>query len=120
VQPQLLKDIQSKLEARRSQLSAELSQFAAKRAGDRDAGSFEAGRSEDESAAEVTMYSDNLSLERTLEHALRDVMNALSRIEAGSYGTCRYCGEEIPEKRLAARPTSSSCVRCKMEKKKAA
>ncbi len=73
------------------------------------------GHSDDENAAEVTAYSDNLSLEKTLESALRDVNSALARIASGKYGDCRYCGEPIDEKRLRARPTSSACVKCKVE-----
>lgn len=103
-----LKDIEAKLREREAELTRELAQY----------GTYEDfGRGEDENAAEIAAYSDNLSLEQTLEKALRDVRNALSRIAAGTYGVCRYCDEPIPEKRLLARPTSSACVKCKMEKK---
>ncbi|MDO8599687.1 MAG: TraR/DksA C4-type zinc finger protein [bacterium] len=116
-----LQSIGEKLQERKKQLEDELKQFASKNphaTGDWQAKYVDFGRSEDENAAEVTMYSDNLSLERTLEKELRDVMNALSRITSGAYGTCRYCGQPIPEQRLLARPTSSACVSCKEEKKK--
>lgn len=71
------------------------------------------GDSEDENAAEVAQFTDNLSLEDELERALRDVESALKRVENGTYGLCNYCKQEIDEKRLAARPTSSSCIKCK-------
>jgi len=71
------------------------------------------GDSEDENAAEVAQFTDNLSLENELEHALRDVESALKRVEAGTFGLCTYCKQEIDEKRLQARPTSSSCIKCK-------
>ena len=71
------------------------------------------GDSEDENAAEVAQFTDNLSLENELEHALRDVEGSLKRVEDGSYGLCTYCKQKIDEKRLSARPTSSSCIQCK-------
>jgi DnaK suppressor protein len=43
---------------------------------------------------------------------LRDVMSALQRIEAGSYGDCERCGEPISEKRLEALPFARHCIDC--------
>lgn len=71
------------------------------------------GDDEDENAAEVSTYSDELSLEHTLEKQLRDVNQALKSMTDGQYGICKYCHKEIEEKRLLIRPTSSSCVSCK-------
>jgi RNA polymerase-binding transcription factor DksA len=71
------------------------------------------GTKEDENAAEVAQFSDNLSLEKTLEHTLDDVIKALERISKNSYGKCKYCGEQIDERRLRVRPESSACVKCK-------
>lgn len=115
-----LQTIAQKLRERKAQLETELKAFASRNphvSGDWQTQYANVGRSEDENAAEVTIYSDNLSLERTLEKELRDVTNALSRIEGGTYGTCRYCDKPIDEKRLLARPTSSACIACKVERK---
>lgn len=71
------------------------------------------GDSEDENASEVAQFSDNLSLEDELEKALRDVESTLKQIEKGDYGICKYCHQPIDERRLLARPTSSSCIQCK-------
>jgi RNA polymerase-binding protein DksA len=49
---------------------------------------------------------------RQAEEHLADIENALARIEAGTYGTCARCGEPIPEGRLDARPTATTCVGC--------
>lgn len=70
-------------------------------------------KDETESASEVAQYSDNLSLEDELEKALRDVDSALKLIENGTYGLCKYCKQPIDERRLLARPTSTSCIQCK-------
>ncbi len=70
-------------------------------------------KDETENASEVAQYSDNLSLEGELEKALRDVESALKSVNAGTYGTCKYCKLPIDERRLTARPTSTSCIECK-------
>jgi RNA polymerase-binding transcription factor DksA len=62
---------------------------------------------------EVSEYSDELSLDARLEKELRDVQKALESIEKGTYGICKYCKKDIQEKRLEARPASSSCISCK-------
>ena len=43
---------------------------------------------------------------------IRRIEAALKRIEAGSYGVCADCGEDISPKRLDAVPTAALCRRC--------
>ena len=71
------------------------------------------GEESDENAQEVEQYSTNLATEQVLEKNLRDIDTALKKIEQGTYGICKYCHKEIDEKRLLARPFSSSCIKCK-------
>ena len=71
------------------------------------------GNSDDDNASEVTTLADEISLGEKLEDELNDTIKALKAIEAGKYGICKYCGKPIDEKRLIARPTSSSCIECK-------
>ena len=40
------------------------------------------------------------------------IAQALGRIEAGEYGYCESCGEDIPAKRIAIDPTVTRCVDC--------
>lgn len=75
------------------------------------------GSDDDENSAEVETFTTNLSLEKVLTSSLRDTESALLRIEKGTYGTCKYCGKLIDERRLLARPASSSCISCKEEMK---
>lgn len=37
---------------------------------------------------------------------------ALERIERGTYGVCRVCGEPIESERLAALPEADTCLKC--------
>ena len=50
-------------------------------------------------------------LERNSDR-LREVRDALRRIDAGTFGVCIGCEESINPKRLAAVPWASSCVTC--------
>lgn len=38
---------------------------------------------------------------------------ALSRMDAGAYGTCQVCQQPIPQARLEAVPEATLCVGCK-------
>ncbi|PSL44402.1 TraR/DksA family transcriptional regulator [Salsuginibacillus halophilus] len=42
--------------------------------------------------------------------ARQDAEAALARIEAGTYGYCTVCGEEIKKERLFANPSASECI----------
>lgn len=53
------------------------------------------------------------SLEENEEHLLEEIDKALARIDAGTYGTCATCGEQIAEERLEARPHTAQCIDCR-------
>jgi DnaK suppressor protein len=50
---------------------------------------------------------------------IREIEQALQNIEDGEYGICDLCDEDIPIKRLKARPMVRYCISCKakLEKK---
>jgi RNA polymerase-binding transcription factor len=60
-------------------------------------------------ANERDLTVDVLSREALL---LRQVSEALKRIETGTYGVCLHCGEAISERRLAALPWAALCLNC--------
>ncbi len=49
---------------------------------------------------------------RRRETELKKIELALGRIEAGEYGFCASCDEEIPLKRLEMDPATPICVNC--------
>jgi RNA polymerase-binding transcription factor DksA len=54
-------------------------------------------------------------MQAILEAARRQrgqVLDALRRVEQGSYGMCVDCRRAVPEGRLEARPEASRCVNC--------
>ncbi|WP_113703854.1 TraR/DksA family transcriptional regulator [Nonomuraea lactucae] len=42
----------------------------------------------------------------------RAVLDALKRLDEGTYGRCVDCGHPVPEGRLEARPEAARCVQC--------
>lgn len=114
--PKFLKEISAVLSEEETRLARELAEFSSKDEHNEDnfnANFPQMGDKEDENAAEVAIYSDNLTLERELEKALRDTRAALLSLKKGNYGICKYCKKPIDERRLRARPASSACVNCK-------
>lgn len=53
--------------------------------------------------------------ERKLANKIRE---ALERIEAGEFGICEVCEEEIGVARLKARPVTTLCIDCKTEQER--
>ena len=54
-----------------------------------------------------------LKLKQTDAKILQAIDEALQRIEKGTYGICRDCGEPIAEARLNAIPWTRVCISCK-------
>jgi RNA polymerase-binding transcription factor DksA len=90
---------------------------------DRSIGVLQGERRGEERAAEYPAdpadAGANLSeADRTqaiLEAARRQrgqVLDALRRVEQGSYGTCVDCRSAVPDGRLEARPEAARCVKC--------
>lgn len=49
------------------------------------------------------------------KYYLSKIDKALKKIEAGDFGVCESCEEDISIKRLEARPVTTLCIRCKEE-----
>lgn len=111
-----IEEIKNDLLSRKKQILEDLQDIAQKDDHEADgvAAKFpEYGDKADENAQEINEYSTNLATEHVLEKTLKDIDSALKRIEDGTYGICKYCGEPISVKRLQARPVASACVPCK-------
>jgi DnaK suppressor protein len=48
----------------------------------------------------------------SLRDTLMDIDTALGKLEAGTYGRCESCGEDIAEARLEAMPAARLCMAC--------
>lgn len=96
--------------SRREELAKDLSQATASMIDD-DATFSDAV---DQASADV-----DRSLNATMKNRERDILwqidEALARIEAGTFGECVQCEEEISEARMRAYPATSLCIDCQAE-----
>jgi DnaK suppressor protein len=53
-----------------------------------------------------------LAVARRRQQEMRRIEAALERLDAGEYGYCITCGEEIGLKRLESDPTTPQCIDC--------
>lgn len=112
--PKILAELKEKLLEEKTKVQQDLGRIAkpSTSAGDYETNFSEIGTDEDENASEVEEYADNLALENTLEKQLKDILEALERIENGTYGKCENCDAEIPLERLRAYPAAKTCINC--------
>lgn len=68
----------------------------------------------DQATAEVDSNFE-LRLKEREQKLLKKIDEALERIATNTYGICERCGEEIPYKRLKARPVTTLCIECKTQ-----
>jgi DnaK suppressor protein len=85
-----------------------------------EAGAVLAGRREqtvlpdltDQAQVEVDRNFE-LRLKEREQKLLKKIDQAVERIDSGTFGICRGCGNEIPLPRLQARPVTDLCIECK-------
>ena len=109
---QIVDQLKKQLLSEKERLEKDLVRFATPT---ETAGSYETriedmGTDPDENASEVEEYVDNLGLEQTLESQLKDVNDALEKMEKGTYGVCEATGKEIPLNRLEAYPGARTAL----------
>jgi len=66
----------------------------------------------DQATAEMDQHF-MLSLKERERNLLKQIDDALARLATDKYGICEECGEEIPLRRLQARPMTTLCIACK-------
>ena len=100
------------LREEREHLVHQLDELGAAESGDLRS-DLDFGGSFADAAAVTPERTEVLGLVDSLKTQLEAVDAALAHIEAGTYGNCDNCGEEIGADRLAFRPSSILCVDCK-------
>jgi RNA polymerase-binding transcription factor DksA len=60
-------------------------------------------------ADNVEDYEARTATLKELEDSLKDVTDALEKIEKGTYGICEISGNQIEEDRLEANPSARTC-----------
>jgi RNA polymerase-binding protein DksA len=116
IDPKLLAELKEALLKEKGDLEENLGRIA--KPTDVNHGNYAAtfediGTDRDDNTTEVEEYTDNLPVEFTLEKKLQDVIEALQKIENGTYGICTNCNQEIPIERLRVNPSAKTCIHCK-------
>ena len=102
-----------RLQEEKVRLSDELERIKASlqpESGRREGSPF--GKREEE-ATDAFELEKSLALQKRLASTLAEVEHALEKYEAGTYGTCDFCGQPIDPDRLEALPQASLCLECK-------
>jgi RNA polymerase-binding transcription factor DksA len=108
-----LAELKEKLLAEKARLEADLARMGKSTGVEGDYAtqfSTDLGDDPDENASEVEEYVDNIGVEDNLEGQLKDVRDALVKMDMGTYGVCEKTGEEIPLERLKAYPAARTKV----------
>lgn len=111
----IIEELKAQLLVEKEELEKSLSRIARpldKKEGDYETNFEEIGTDKDDNATEVDQYTGNVSVEVTLEKKLQEIIDALERIEKGTYGICENCNQEISIERLRANPSAKTCIKC--------
>ena len=68
-----------------------------------------------EAASELTEMERDDAIQTIVAGQREQVVEALARLDAGTFGRCVDCGMDLPEERLDARPEAARCVNCQHE-----
>lgn len=63
-------------------------------------------------ASETFEREKDLAIGESVQHTLYKVINALEKIERGTFGRCDACGRPIKKARLKALPFATLCLEC--------
>ena len=115
--PQDTDRIRGLIEARLDELRADITDKLGEAA--LVSGDLRSADTGEQSVADDTATGDFADARRDVEeyHAAQA---ALARLEAGDYGVCIDCGEDIPAARLQAQPFAIRCVECQERAERAA
>ncbi len=100
-----LEDVRIKLLERKAQFEESISQKL-------DQGPSEASGDIGDLASSSIMEALKRSLQDTEFEEYNRVIQALQKIDDGSYGICIDCEQPIPERRLSYYPNATRCLAC--------
>ena len=104
-----LEEFRTHLQRARAALSGDMSQLHREAGLD---GATDMSESRPGDTSDGYYQEFNLELLERDESTLREILEALERIENGTYGLCEGCGSLILKERLKAVPHARNCIEC--------
>lgn len=77
-----------------------------------------AGDDHADAGASALEREQEMSIVNNTRDMLEQSVDALRRVNAGTFGTCQNCGEGIGKARLQAFPRATHCVTCKQREER--
>ena len=102
-----LADLRASLQEERDSLRAQLAEL-----GFGETGGLDYDQNFADSSQVTAERGEAEALAKSLGETLTDVEHALSKFEAGTYGACENCGQQISPARLEAKPAARRCINC--------
>ncbi len=122
VSPQLageFAEIRKSLEQRKEELHAEHDRVITEmQRMQEDQAADSAGDDQADTGNQTFEREQELALANGILERVNQVEQALSRLDAGTYGQCERCGNQIPKARLEAFPAATLCVTCKQREER--
>jgi len=115
MQQQDIQKFQARLLLEKQKLESQLSDFAVrdnKKSYNFNTKRENLGYSPEDDALEEENLLRNLVIEQALEQRLKEVMEALSKIDKQTFGICERCHKPIEETKLEVNPASDFCISC--------
>ncbi|TXC65355.1 TraR/DksA family transcriptional regulator [Piscinibacter aquaticus] len=103
--------VRATLQDREARLRAEVEATRARGEGDPTRVAREATDRGEDAESQVELGLNDAEVARDVAE-LREIGEALARLDAGRYGLCKDCDEPIDERRLAAEPFAIRCTAC--------
>ena len=101
-----LEKIKKELLVRKTQLEEELERLSSEKMSDTQS------QDDGDQVVSITMESLRTALQDTEYQEYKMIVSALKAIDAGTYGVCQECGEEISQNRLKYNPNAQRCLPC--------
>jgi DnaK suppressor protein len=108
-------EARAELARERTKLVHQLAELGATETGELRSG-LNLGEGFADAGAITAERTELLGLADALAKQVTEIDEAVAAIEAGTYGVCSSCGQDIPAARLEARPSSTLCVSCKSKR----
>ncbi len=67
---------------------------------------------ENDMASRTEDFEERSAITDTLGRRMRDIEDAIKRIEENKFGKCETCGDAIEEERLDVNPSARKCMIC--------